>query len=178
MKQIIALIGALLVAASAAHAAGTLRIGLGDDPDLLDPATGGSYSGRTVFAALCEKLIDIDEHLNFVPQLATRWDWSADNNTFAITLSDGGKFQDSEPVDAGTLRINLERYHNAPESLRKNKVKSVASTEVVNPHTARLHLSQPYGPFIAVLADRAGMLVAPNAFKVVPDGLIRPERSK
>ncbi|HEX4173381.1 MAG TPA: hypothetical protein VHY82_13000, partial [Acetobacteraceae bacterium] len=41
-----------------AHAA-TLRIGLNEDPDALDPARGGTFVGRVVFAAVCDKLIDI-----------------------------------------------------------------------------------------------------------------------
>ena len=161
MKKIAALCCALLFTA----AAGPLRIGIGDDPDLLDPATGGSYSGRIVFAALCDKLVDIDANLNFVPQLATAWSWSPDNLALTLTLRDGVRFQDGAPVDAEAVRINLDRYHNAPESLRKNEVKPIASVEVVDPHTVRIHLSQPYAPLVAVLADRSGMLVSPDAIK-------------
>ena len=165
MKKLASLCGALLLLAGTAHAGGTLRIGLGDDPDLLDPATGGSYSGRIVFASLCDKLVDIDAGLNFVPQLATGWSWSSDNLTLTLTLRDGVKFQDGTPVDAEAVRINLDRYHNAPESLRKNEVKPITSVEVSDPHTVRLHLAQPYAPLVAVLADRAGMLVSPKALK-------------
>jgi peptide/nickel transport system substrate-binding protein len=154
-----------MLAAAAAQAAGTLRIGIGDDPDLLDPATGGSYSGRIVFAALCDKLVDIDASLGFVPQLATAWAWSADNLTLTLSLRAGVHFQDGTPVDAEAVRLNLERYHNAPESLRKNEVKPISSVEVVDPLSVRLHLAQPYAPLVAVLADRAGMLVSPAAIK-------------
>jgi peptide/nickel transport system substrate-binding protein len=165
MKKLASLCGALLLAAGSAHAAGTLRIGLGDDPDMLDPALGGSYSGRIVFAALCDKLIDIDARLNFVPQLATAWSWSPDNLTLSLTLRDGVRFQDGAPVDAESVRLNIERYKTLPESLRKNEVKPVTSVEVVDPHTVRLHLAQPYAPLVAVLADRSGMLVAPNTIR-------------
>ena len=48
----------------------TLRIGLSDDPDILDPSIARTYVGRIVFAAFCDKLFDIDEKLNIVPQLA------------------------------------------------------------------------------------------------------------
>ena len=49
----------------------TLRIGLAEDPDVLDPTLARTFVGRIVFAALCDKLFDIDEKLNIVPQLAT-----------------------------------------------------------------------------------------------------------
>jgi len=38
----------------------TLRIGLAEDPDILDPTLGRTYVGRIVFASLCDKLFDID----------------------------------------------------------------------------------------------------------------------
>ena len=44
-------------------------------PDVLDPTLGSAYVSRIVYAAMCDKLIDIDEHLNLVPQLATAWDY-------------------------------------------------------------------------------------------------------
>jgi peptide/nickel transport system substrate-binding protein len=154
---------ALLCLSTAANAGGTLRIGLGEDPDLLDPARGGSYVGRIVFAALCDKLIDIDAKLNFVPQLATAWSWSPDNLTLTLTLREGVKFQDGEAMDAEAVRLNLERYRSAAESVRKAEVKPIASIEVVNPTTLRLKLAQPYAPLLAVLADRAGMIASPKA---------------
>src|SRR5665811_54695 len=42
----------------------TLRIGLAEDPDILDPTLARTYVGRIVFAAFCDKLFDIDEKLN------------------------------------------------------------------------------------------------------------------
>ena len=75
---------ALLFAASHAEAGGTLRFGLEFDPDVLDPARSGSYTDRIVFASMCDQLIDVDAKLNFVPQLATAWEWSPDN--LALTL--------------------------------------------------------------------------------------------
>ena len=34
----------------------TLRIGLAEDPDVLDPTLARSFVGRVVFAGLCDKL--------------------------------------------------------------------------------------------------------------------------
>jgi len=154
-------LAALLLAGAAEGA--TLRIGLNEDPDALDPARGGSFVGRVVFAAVCDKLIDTDAKNNFVPQLATTWAWSADNLILTVSLRDGVKFHDDQVMDAEAVKANLERYRSAPESLRKGELKPVSSVEVVDPHTVRLHLSQPYAPLVAVLADRAGMMVSPKA---------------
>ena len=42
----------------------TLRFGLAEDPDVLDPTLARTFVGRIVFAALCDKLFDIDEKLD------------------------------------------------------------------------------------------------------------------
>jgi peptide/nickel transport system substrate-binding protein len=149
--------------ASGAEAAGTLRIGLAEDPDMLDPARGGSYVGRIVFAAMCDKLVDIDAKLAFVPQLATAWSWAPDNMSLTLTLRPGVHFHDGEAVDAEAVRINLERYRSAPESLRKGELGPVAGVDVTGSLTVRIRLSKPYAPLVAVLADRAGMLLSPKA---------------
>src|SRR5213082_1919917 len=71
----LALASALIAAPLAAQ---TLRFGLAEDPDVLDPTLARTFVGRIVFSALCDKLFDIDEKLNIVPQLATSYEWSAD----------------------------------------------------------------------------------------------------
>jgi peptide/nickel transport system substrate-binding protein len=152
----------LLFGAAAAHAGGTLRIGLNEDPDALDPARSGTFVGRIVFAAVCDKLIDTDPDNNFVPQLATAWSWSPDNLALTLTLRDGVLFQDGEHLDADAAAVNLQRYRSAPESVRKGELKPVAAVEVVDPKTIRLRLTQPYAPLVAALSDRAGMMISPK----------------
>src|ERR1043165_5544605 len=67
-----------LSVASGAQAQTTLRIGLAEDPDILDPTLARTYVGRIVFASFCDKLFDIDEKVNIVPQLALSHEPSAD----------------------------------------------------------------------------------------------------
>lgn len=157
------LLAVLALAWVPALASGTLRIGLNEDPDVLDPGRAGTFVGRIVFAAVCDKLIDTDAKNEFVPQLATAWQWSPDSLALTLTLRDGVQFHDGSKLDAEAVKANLERYRSAPESVRKSELKPVTSVEVVDPRTVRLHLSQPYAPLVAVLADRAGMMIAPAA---------------
>lgn len=163
MPKLLAAILALVVSFTAAFADGTLRIGLNEDPDVLDPARAGTFVGRIVFAAVCDKLVDTDARNEFVPRLATGWSWSPDNLALTLTLRDGVRFHDGALMDAAAVRANLERYRTAPESLRKAELKPVSAVEVVDPHTVRLRLAQPYAPLVAVLADRAGMMISPAA---------------
>ena len=141
----------------------TLRIGLAEDPDILDPTMARTFVGRIVFAGLCDKLFDLDEKLNIVPQLATSYRWAADNKSLEIKLRSGVTFHDGEKMDAAAVKYSLERHKNMKGSNRRGELAPVSSIEVVDPQTVRLNLSQPFVPLLAVLTDRAGMIVSPKA---------------
>src|ERR1700681_2898208 len=161
-----AIAAALLLSLGAAvHAQTTLRIGLAEDPDILDPSIARTYVGRIVFASLCDKLFDIDEKLNVVPQLALSHETSADGKTVTIRLRPGVKFHDGEPLDAEAAKFSLERHLTMQGSFRKPEIAAIDHIEIVDPLTIRLILKTPYSPLIAQLTDRAGMMLAPQAAK-------------
>jgi peptide/nickel transport system substrate-binding protein len=160
---------ALLSLATGVHAQTTLRIGLAEDPDMLDPSLGRTYVGRIVFAAFCDKLFDIDEKLNIVPQLALSHETSADGKEMTIRLRPGVKFHDGEPLDAEAAKFSLERHLTLPTSFRKPELAALDHVEVVDPLTIKLVLKTPYSPLVAQLTDRAGMMVSPKAVKEAGD---------
>jgi peptide/nickel transport system substrate-binding protein len=154
---------------AAAWAQTTLRIGLAEDPDILDPTMGRTYVGRIVFAAFCDKLFDIDEKLNIVPQLALSHETSADGKEMTIKLRPGVKFHDGEPFDAEAAKFSIERHMNFQGSFRKPELATVDRVDVVDPLTIKLVLKTPFSPLIAQLTDRAGMMVSPKAAKEAGD---------
>jgi peptide/nickel transport system substrate-binding protein len=151
------------------HAETTLRIGLAEDPDILDPTLARTYVGRIVFASLCDKLFDIDAKLNIVPQLALSQETSADGKEVTIKLRPGVKFHDGEPLDAEAAKFSLERHLTFPASFRKPELAALDKVEVVDPLTIKLVLKTPYSPLVAQLTDRAGMMVSPKAAKEAGD---------
>src|SRR5476649_1900311 len=161
---------ALLVSLNAGVLAQTtLRIGLAEDPDILDPTLGRTYVGRIVFAAFCDKLFDIDEKLNIVPQLALSHETSADGKEMTIKLRASVKLHDGEPFDAEAAKFSLERHLTFPTSFRKPELATVDHVDVVDPLTIKLVLKMPFSPLIAQLTDRAGMMVSPKAAKEAGD---------
>src|SRR5579872_7578177 len=133
-----------------------LRIGLAEDPDVLDPTLARTYVGRIVFSSICDKLFDIDENLKIVPQLALSHETSAAGKTVTIKLRPGVKFHDGEPLNAEAAKYSLERHLNMKGSFRKPEISSVESVEVADPMTLKLHLKSPFSPLLAQLTDRAG----------------------
>jgi peptide/nickel transport system substrate-binding protein len=158
-------IAAALIAAPAAMAETTLRIGLAEDPDILDPTLARTYVGRIVFASLCDKLFDIDENINIVPQLALSHETSEDGKTVTIKLRPGVKFHDGERMDAEAVKASLERHMTMQGSFRRPELAAVDKVEVVDPLTVKLLLKAPFSPLIAQLTDRAGMILSPKAAK-------------
>src|SRR3982075_854502 len=159
----------LLSCQTGVYAQTTLRIGLAEDPDVLDPSMAPPYVGRIVFSAFCDKLFDIDEKLNIVPQLALSHETSADGKEMTIKLRGGVKFHDGEPFDAEAAKFSLERHLTFPASFRKPELAAVDHVDVVDPLTIRLVLKAPFSPLIAQLTDRAGMMVSPKAAKEAGD---------
>jgi peptide/nickel transport system substrate-binding protein len=161
----IAAVALLLSFGTGAHAQTTLRIGLAEDPDILDPTLARTYVGRIVFAGFCDKLFDIDEKLNIVPQLALSHETSADGKEVTIKLRPNVKFQDGEAFDAEAAKFSLDRHVTFPGSFRKPELAALDHVDVVDPLTIKLVLKTPFSPLIAQLADRAGMMVSPKAAK-------------
>jgi peptide/nickel transport system substrate-binding protein len=118
---------------------------------------------------MCDKLFDIDDKLNIVPQLATGYEWSPDNKALTIKLRQGVTFHDGEKLDAAAVKYSIERHKTMPGSNRRGELAPVTSVDVVDPLTVRLNLSAPFAPLLAQLADRAGMIVSPKAAQAEGD---------
>jgi peptide/nickel transport system substrate-binding protein len=165
MKRLRISLGAVLLAMAVTPViAQELRIGLQEDPDVLDPHRARTYVGRIVFTSLCDKLVDINPKLQFVPQLATSWSWSPDNKVLTFKLRTDATFQDGSKFDAPAAKANLDRAMSLPDSLRKSELTSVAKVEAPSADTLVLTLKQPDATLIAQLSDRAGMMLSPKTF--------------
>ena len=169
MRLLIA--AALLCLSTAAHAAGTLRFALDFDPDTLDPAVSNSYIERAVATSMCDTLIGLDQSLNFVPQLATGWEWSEDHLALTLHLRNGVQFQDGAKLDADAVKANFERLRTAPYSNRKTELKPVLGEDVLDPLTVRIRLSMPYAPLVALLANRPGEMLSPRILDLPKDAI-------
>lgn len=161
-KTIRAALAAAALLLPAMAEAQNLRIGLKDDPDILDPTLSRTYTGRIVYMALCDKLFDINERLEVVPQLATGFRWE-NPTTLILSLRPNVRFHDGEPMDAEAVRYSLNRHLTMQGSFRRSEIAEVDRVEVVDPLTVRILLKTPSASFISALTDRAGMIVSPKA---------------
>jgi peptide/nickel transport system substrate-binding protein len=145
-------------------AGGTLRVALDAEPDKLDPSLSRTLVGREVFQLICQRLYDVNEKLEPVPQLAAALpEVSEDGKTVTIKIRTGLKFADGTVMDAAAVKTSLDRHRTLEGSARKSELSPVAEVTVTDPETVVLHLSQPYAPLTTQLAERAGMVMSPTA---------------
>src|SRR5574337_1358810 len=167
----------VLVASAASTAAprgGTLRVGLNADPPNLDPHQSSAAVDRQVFQNLYNKRVDINQNLEIVPMLATSWQIADGGRTYTFKLRQGVVFHDGTPFTAEAVKANFERMLDKSfGSPRLSEVNLVTGVQVVDPYTVRITLEKPFSPFLAVLSDRAGMMVSPSARSELCKGLAR-----
>ncbi len=166
MALMVVLIGSL-ASAQTARRGGTLRVGLNADPPNMDPHQSVAAVDRQVYQNLFDKLVDINQDLEIVPMLATSWAITNGGRTYMFKLRPNVVFHDGTPLNADAVKYNFERMLGIADpaftSPRRSEVNLIQRITVVDPLTIQIDLEKPFSPFLAVLSDRAGMMVSPPA---------------
>lgn len=153
-----------LAAAQAPRRGGMLRVGLNADPPNMDPHQSTAAVDRQIFQSLFDKLVDIDEHLNIVPMLATSWTITNNGKTYTFRLRPNVVFHDGTPFNADAVKYNIERMLDRSfGSPRRFEIILVERVTVIDPLTLQIDLESAFSPFLSILSDRAGMMVSPAA---------------
>ncbi|MEV1320413.1 ABC transporter substrate-binding protein [Micromonospora arborensis] len=149
---------------------GKLVIALSAEPDALDPTLSRSLYSRYVFQAMCQKLYDVNEQAQVVPQLATALPTtSSDGRTVTIPLRQGVRFADGTPFDSAAVKATLQRHLTNARSARKSELGPIDGVDTPDAQTVVLRLKQPFAPLLGALADRAGMVMSAKALQSLGD---------
>lgn len=100
-----------------------------------------------------------------IPQLATGYDVSADGTEYTFQLRQGVKFHDGTPFDAAAVEFNVRRvwdenfeyFYDRTGSLKSAVWRELKDIEVIDEHTIKLTLKQPWAFFIDQLAEPTGV---------------------
>ncbi|MET7373477.1 ABC transporter substrate-binding protein [Micromonospora arida] len=145
---------------------GKLVIALSAEPDALDPTLSRSLYSRYVFQAMCQKLYDVNEQAQVVPQLATALPTtSGDGRTVTIPLRPGVRFADGTAFDSAAVKATLQRHLTNARSARKSELGPIDGVDTPDAQTVVLRLKQPFAPLLGALADRAGMIMSAQALR-------------
>ncbi len=143
---------------------GDLVMALSAEPDRLDPTTSSSLYTRYVMQTMCEKLYDIDADGEIVPMLAEALpEISDDGLTVTIPVREGIVFADGSDLDAAAVAQTIDRGLTLEGSSRRSELGPIENIEAVDSSTVEITYSEPFAPLTAALADRAGMILSPQA---------------
>lgn len=135
------------------------------EPASLDPIMGNAQGAdRSAYNLFSENLLRQNSSGQFQPMLADSWEIAADGLSITFKLRSGVTFQDGTPFDAEAVKFNLERVIDPEVNSRmRGFLADLASVEVVDPLTAKVVLSRPSGPMLAMLANEPGSMISPTA---------------
>lgn len=158
--------------AAAGEACGTLRFGYFEPSTSMDPHTGTSSQDMPWLLPVYDRILHYESDGSIVPGLAE--DWELTDDALTLTMREGVTFHDGTPLNAEAVVANLDRARTLETSAVAEQIGSVESVEAVDDMTVKLSLSQPDSALPSVLADRAGMLVSPQALEDGTDLNLEP----
>ena len=169
-----ALAGLLLWGCGRGRDRDTLYVSLDADPTTFDPALIQDVAGGEIAAKLFNGLLRYDEEARLVGDLARTYEVSPDGLTFTFHLREGARFATGAPVTAADVRFSFERllrpetYAPRPwvlekvrgyEAFRRGELGELPGLEVLDGHTVRITLEEPFAPFLSRLTLPGGYVL-------------------
>lgn len=146
---------------------GTLTIAFASDTKTLDPAFSVNFSERQPLYLIYNTLLALKPDLTMAPELADRWETSADGRKLTLHLRIGVKFHDGTPFDAAAAKLNLERRLDpavgSPQ--RAQLAAIVESLETPDSSTLVINTKGPSPSLLGMLAQREGFIASPAAIQ-------------
>ena len=144
---------------------GTLNFQLLRDADAgYDPALGIESTVYTINDSMFDTLLEVQPDGQLVPSLATEWTISDDELTYTFKIRTGVKFHNGREMTADDVKYTIDRIKDpATKSPRQSVYALVDSVEAPDATTLVIHLSEPYAPLLAVLADISSGIVPKEA---------------
>lgn len=152
-------------AAGAIKRGGSLRVALDSDIVGIDPHGASAGVDRNVYTSVYNALVSVDTKLNIIPDLAESWT-NPDDATYVFKLRQNVKFHDGTPCDAAAVKYNFDwMLDPANASARRAELADIKEVSVVDALTVKITTKAAFAPFLAIIADRAGYIVSPDARK-------------
>ncbi len=147
---------------------GSMVIAASADPGHFNPAITTAGGTHFVADSLYNGLIFLDEKLEPKPDLADRWDISADGRTYTFHLHPGVKWHDGQPFSSADVKFSFEEVLLKYHARTKAGLEAVlAGIDAPDPDTVIFRFKQAYGP----LLQRLDVVEAPIVAKHIYTGL-------
>jgi Bacterial extracellular solute-binding proteins, family 5 Middle len=157
-----------LAAAQQPKYGGTLRVAWESEMTGFDPHWSPGLQVQYMVGNLFNSLVTIDEHLNYIPELAESWEVQDNGKVYVFRLHKGVKFHDGTDFDAAAVAWNFERIMDKEEQAFARPFFDIIETvEPLDAHTVKFTLKYPTQTFLPTLAvHRVGFLIkSPNTYQ-------------
>ena len=140
----------------------TLTIGMGAEPESLDPVNMTSAPAATVGEHVVERLIYMEEDGSLTPMLATSWESNDAGTVWTFEIREGVEFHDGEPLNAEAVAANLQRFVNPDVGAAYAfLLGTVEEIEAVSEYELQLTLAEPFAPILSHLSHSFIGIVSP-----------------
>ena len=151
--------------AAAQKSGGVLKIQHMDSPPSASIHEEATVSVAVPFMSLYNNLVMFDQHVaknsleSIVPDLATKWEWQADNTKLVFTVREGVKWHDGQPFSAKDVACTFDLLlgGEGESKLRRNPRSSwwtnVEKVTADSATQATFHLKAPQPSLLALLAS-------------------------
>ncbi len=133
----------------AAHSGGTITIGHGSRPGIINPILTSETISASLMNLIFSSLVKIDAANRPVPDVAESWEVSDDGLVWTFFLRRDVKFHDGHSLTAHdvefTYRSIMDPKNMAPSA---EKYKLIDKIEVEGDYVFRVELKHPFAPFI------------------------------
>jgi len=127
---------------------GSLTEGVVGTPRFVNPLLALSDSDRDLTTLVYSGLLKATPEGTLVPDLAERYELSADGLSYSFYLRPEARFQDNTPVTADDVVFTIQKAQDPGlKSPRRANWEGVVAQKI-DAHTVRLTLKQPYAPFL------------------------------
>ena len=130
---------------------------MGEPEQGFDPISGWGRYGNPLFQST---LLKRNEKLDLEGDLATKWELSKDRKTWTITIRDGVKFADGQPLTAEDVAFTYETARGAASTV---DLTNLASAKATSTNTIKITLNQPQVTFTHILSTLG--IVPKHAYK-------------
>ncbi|GAB6099251.1 ABC transporter substrate-binding protein [Halanaerocella petrolearia] len=148
------------------------------DPPTLDPAHSTDSTSSLIINNIFDGLVKFNKDLEVVPAIAKDWKVSEDGLTWTFTLRKNAKFHNGNKITADDVIYSFTRILNpetkserawlfdrvvGAQAFQEGKADKVSAFKALNDYKVQIKLSQPFTPFLSVLAMENAAIVSKEA---------------